>query len=102
MKREKVVSWFQVLPTWAVLGAFFLVPLGLIFLISFAPADEFGDAGKVEDLSAHIRSGDFANNYKEATGPAFMRTYSRSFWIAVATTLICLVVSYPVAYYVAV
>src|SRR5712672_4693108 len=101
MKKDSINSWLQVLPTWAVLGIFFLVPLGLIFLISFAPADEFGDAVKVEDVGAHVRSGEFANNYKEATGPAFMRTYSRSFWVAVATTVICLVVSYPVAYYIA-
>jgi spermidine/putrescine transport system permease protein len=102
MKRDSINSWLQVLPTWAVLGIFFLVPLGLIFIISFAPADEFGDPVKVEDIGAHIRSGDFANNYKEATGPAFMRTYSRSLRIAVATTIICLIVSYPIAYYIAV
>jgi spermidine/putrescine transport system permease protein len=102
MKKDVTTSWLQVLPIWAVLGSFFLVPLGLIFLISFAPADEFGDPAKVEDIGAHIRSGDFADNYREATGPAFRRTYWRSLAIAIATTAICLVVSYPIAYYIAV
>jgi spermidine/putrescine transport system permease protein len=102
MTRDTASSWLQVLPTWAVLGAFFMVPLGLIFLVSFAPADEFGDPVKVDDVAAHVRSGEYAAHYKEATGEIFRRTYWRSLGIAVATTAICLVVSYPVAYYIAV
>src|SRR3954468_950152 len=102
MARDSTSAGVQVLPTWAVLGLLLLAPLGLIFVMSFAPADEFGDATKVEDVPAYVRSGDFANNYKEAVGPAFVRTYTRSLWIAVATTAICLIVSYPVAYYIAV
>jgi len=102
MKRDTVTSWVQALPTWAVLGVFFLAPLALVLAISFVPADEFGDPVKVADVREHVRSGEFANNYREATGPAFVRTYWRSLWIAVATTAICLVVGYPVAYYIAV
>jgi spermidine/putrescine transport system permease protein len=81
---------------------FFLVPLALVLLISFAPADEFGDPVRVTDVREHVRSGEFAQNYRDATGPAFLRTYWRSLWIAVATTAICLVVAYPVAYYIAI
>jgi spermidine/putrescine transport system permease protein len=92
----------QVLPTWAVLGVFFLVPLGIIFLISFAPADEFGDPAKVDDVGAYVKSGEAMQNYRDATGPAYRRTYARSFRVAVATTIICLIVSYPVAYFIAV
>src|SRR5215212_9603462 len=102
MKNDGTSAVVQVLPTWAVLGGLLLVPLGLVFVMSFAPADEFGDAAKVDDVPAYVRSGEFANNYKEALGPSFGRTYARSLWIAVATTAICLLVSYPVAYYIAV
>jgi spermidine/putrescine transport system permease protein len=102
VRGDATRSWLQVLPTWAVLGMFFLVPLGLMFLISFAPTDEFGDPVKVESAAEHVKSGEYAANYKEAVGPAFVRTYWRSLWVALATTAICLVVSYPVAYYIAV
>jgi spermidine/putrescine transport system permease protein len=102
MKNDRTAAVVQVLPTWAVLGALLLAPLALVFLMSFAPADEFGDAAKVDDLRAYLRTGDFANNYKEAVGPAFVRTYTRSLRIAVATTILCLLISYPVAYYIAV
>jgi spermidine/putrescine transport system permease protein len=102
MKNDRTAAVVQVLPTWAVLGALLLAPLALVFLMSFAPADEFGDAAKVDDLRAYLRTGDFANNYKEAVGPAFVRTYTRSLRIAVATTILCLIISYPVAYYIAV
>ena len=74
MKRNDATSaWLQVLPTWAVLGLFFLVPLGIVFLISFAPADEFGDPAKVENFGAYVKSGEFAHNYKDAGEPAAMR-----------------------------
>jgi spermidine/putrescine transport system permease protein len=102
MSRDTLTSWLQALPTWAVLGMFFLAPLALVLVISFAPADEFGDPVRPPDVHEHVRSGEFAKNYREAVGPAFLRTYWRSLWIAVATTAICLVVAYPVAYYIAV
>ena len=102
MRRDATTATLQILPTWALLGALLLAPLALVLVMSFAPADEFGDAAKVDDLGAYVRSGDVAKNYKEALGPAFLRTYTRSLWIAVATTAICLIVSYPVAYYIAV
>ncbi len=85
------------------LGVFFLFPLVLMFLVSFAPHDDLtGDAEKVEDVRAHISSGEFLQNYKEAVEIGPMKTYWRSFWIASVTTLLCLIISYPVAYYIAV
>jgi spermidine/putrescine transport system permease protein len=98
----RATPYLQILPTWLTLGLFFLIPLSIVFTLSFRPSDEFGDPAPIEDLPAYIKSNEFTQNYKEATGPAFVRTYARSLRIAVATTIICLLVSYPVAYYIAI
>jgi spermidine/putrescine transport system permease protein len=40
-------------------------------------------------------------NYLRALDPLYLRAYWRTVWIATATTVLCAVVSYPVAYYLA-
>jgi spermidine/putrescine transport system permease protein len=92
----------QILPTWTLLGAFFLIPLAIVLLLSFRPSDEFGDPAPNEDLPTNIKSNEFTQNYREATTPPIVRPYTRSLRIAIATTIICLLVSYPVAYYIAI
>ena len=57
MRRDATTATLQILPTWALLGALLLAPLALVLVMSFAPADEFGDAAKVDDLGAYARSG---------------------------------------------
>ena len=101
MNLRAVRSWLQVFPAWAVLGVFLLVPLAILLKFSFQPADEFGDPAPVDDVRAHVASGEYRANYVEAFGPLARKTYWRSLWVAAATTAICLVVSYPAAYYIA-
>ena len=92
-------------PTWLVLGFFFLLPLLLVFLISFGRAD---DAGGVESpggptgLWRHVRSGDFLDNYRRSLEPLWLRVFGRSLWMAALTTVLCAVLGYPVAYHIAV
>jgi spermidine/putrescine transport system permease protein len=103
MGRGTVWSWVQVLPTWAVLGVFLLVPLAVLLKYSFQPVDELGlgDPAPVEDVRAYVRSGEYLANYREAFSELAVKTYWRSLWVAGATTVICLLVSYPTAYYIA-
>jgi spermidine/putrescine transport system permease protein len=102
VKIKTVQSWLQVLPTWALLGVFLVVPLVVLLKFSFQPADEMtGDPAPVEDVRAHIKSGEYLANYRAAFDKLAVTTYCRSLWVAGATTTICLVVSYPAAYYIA-
>ena len=92
-------------PTWLVLGFFFLLPLLLVLLVSFARAD---DAGGVEPLGGlgglwrHVRSGDFLDNYRRALEPIWLRVFGRSLWMAALTTVLCALIGYPAAYHIAV
>jgi spermidine/putrescine transport system permease protein len=89
-------------PTWLVLGVFFLLPLGIIFVISFAQRGAYGELKPVDDLGRYILSGEFLANYLRSFESLYLGIYWRSLWMALVTTALCLLVSYPVAYYIAV
>jgi spermidine/putrescine transport system permease protein len=88
-------------PSWNILGALFLVPLAILFFVSLHPPDDLGNSQPVNDWSRYIHSGQIFSNYRDSLAPLFVRVQLRSFWLAVATTALCLVIGYPVAYYVA-
>jgi len=73
------------------LGLFFLAPLCLIVVYSLAQRGVYGGVQWVFGLGNYIRS----------FNPLYLSVYWRSLVIAAATTIICLMVSYPVAYYIA-
>ncbi|MFN7943606.1 MAG: ABC transporter permease [Thermoanaerobaculia bacterium] len=89
-------------PTWIVLGGAFLLPLVIMLVISFAERDAYGGLKPVLDFGAYVASGDFLKNYIRSVEPVYLQIYWRSLWMAVLTTVFCLVISYPIAYYVAV
>jgi spermidine/putrescine transport system permease protein len=91
-----------VLPTWAVLGVFFLLPLVFLFLISFGQRATYGGLKPIEDLGQYILSGRFLANYARSLHPIYLQIFWRSIWMAIVTTALCLAISYPVAYYIAV
>ncbi|MEO8276361.1 MAG: ABC transporter permease [Thermoanaerobaculia bacterium] len=101
-KRRNFAAYLQALPTWVVLGVFFLLPLVIMLVISFGQRGTYGGLKPIEDVWAYISSGDFLANYKRSVEPLYLSIYWRSLWMAVLTTVLCLIVSYPIAYYIAV
>ncbi|MBW8874284.1 MAG: ABC transporter permease [Acidobacteria bacterium] len=89
------------LPTWLVLGVFFLVPLILMLGISFAERGIYGGLRSIPNLGEYLRSGAFLANYARSLDGIFLKIGWRSLWMAVATTILCIVVSFPIAYYLA-
>jgi spermidine/putrescine transport system permease protein len=71
---------------------FFAVPLGIVLAISF---------GTTDDLGAAIY-GWYPENYSRAFDPLFLPVLLRSVGYALATVVLCLVLGYPVAYYIAI
>ena len=95
-------AWPLVLPTWLLLGMFLLLPLLIILLTSFARRGPYGGTAPIDDLWRHLASGSFLYNYAQTFSPVHAKIFWRSLWMAVATTGLCLLISYPVAYYIAV
>jgi len=91
-----------VLPTWLVLGCFFLLPLVIMLVISFGQRGTYGGLKPIADLWAYFSGGEFLANYRRSIEPLYLSIYWRSLWMAIVTTVLCLVVSYPIAYYIAI
>jgi spermidine/putrescine transport system permease protein len=90
------------LPTWLVLGIFFLAPLGLMLAVSFAQRGVYGGIEPVENLGSYLRSGAFLANYLRSFETVYLKIGWRSLWMAALTTALCLIVSFPAAYYLAI
>jgi spermidine/putrescine transport system permease protein len=70
---------------------FFAVPLGIVIAISFGTTDDLGNA----------LYGWYPENYSRAFDPLFVPVLLRSVGYAVATVALCLLLGYPIAYYIA-
>ena len=81
------VFWAFVLPGGLWLALFFLVPLGLVWLIAFGERAGPADIELTWTLA----------NYRAALDPLYLGLFAKSFWVALAATAICLVASFPVA-----
>ena len=75
---------------WLVL--LFAVPLGIVLAISFGTTDDLGNA----------LYGWYPENYEQVFDPVFLPVLARSVGFALATVALCLLIGYPVAYYIAI
>jgi spermidine/putrescine transport system permease protein len=88
-------------PTWICLGGLFLLPLAILLAMSFRPPDDAGNAAPVDNWHTYITNGEVWANYRESFQPVFLPMHARSFYLAAATTVFCLLIGYPVAHYIA-
>jgi len=102
MKKETARSLLQLVPTWLVLGIFFLAPMAIMLGISFHQRGPGGIIQPIEHPGEYFSHGKFLSNYRDSLNPDYAGVYWRSLWIAVTTTLLCLLIGYPAAYYIAV
>jgi spermidine/putrescine transport system permease protein len=70
---------------------FIVAPLAIVVIVSLATRGPYGRT--VYEFTP--------SNFLRAFDPLYLRAYWRTAWIATTTTLLCAVVSYPVAYYLA-
>ncbi|MET0810189.1 MAG: ABC transporter permease, partial [Thermoleophilaceae bacterium] len=70
----------------------FVVPLGFLLAISFGYTDDLGEAVYGTSL----------DNYSRVFDPDLLPVLVRSVGFALATVVLCLLIGYPVAYYIAI
>ncbi|MEX2322913.1 MAG: ABC transporter permease [Acidimicrobiia bacterium] len=80
------------LPAWIYLTIFFAIPLGIVFVYSLGTRTSTG-ATRLEDLNF--------DSYARLAEPLVRQIAWRSLTLAVITTVLCLLVGYPFAYFVA-
>ncbi len=91
-KAESRRGFLIALPAYAYLVLFFAIPLVIVAIYSFGTRNRFGDT----ELS-----GWNLDAYRKLTEPLLRDILFRSLWLAILTTVICLVVAYPFAYFLA-
>lgn len=85
-------GFFIALPAYAYLILFFAIPLVIVMIYSFGTRNRFGDTELANwNLDA----------YRKLTEPLVRDIVLRSLWLAILTTIICLVIAYPFAYFLA-
>ena len=87
-RRNPLVFWAVNLPPSVWLVAFFLAPLTVVWLLSF---------GEKRGLVEIAITGTL-DNYARALDPLYLQIFAKSLAMAGATTLICLIVGFPVAF----
>lgn len=100
--KSPKAPYLLISPTWLVIGGFFLLPLVIMLLISFGQRATYGGLKPIADLGEYVRTGQFLANYAQSLDPLYLGIYWRSLWMAVLTTVLCLLISYPIAYYIAI
>lgn len=89
-RRKNLASWLLTTPALLWLLVFFLIPYLIVIIYSFLTPDIY-DVKFEFSLDA----------YRQALGSDYLRTFFLSFRLAVLTTLLCVLLGFPVAYYIA-
>ena len=80
--------WVLALPGTFWLTVFFIVPLGIIWLMSFGEKTSIVDIAITGTLDNYLRTTDWV----------YIRILWKSLWISALSTALCLLVAYPVAF----
>ncbi|MDO6589751.1 ABC transporter permease [Loktanella sp. D2R18] len=99
---EKLRVYTGLMPAVFVIGVFMIVPIMIIFVYSFLVAGDFGGVKPKFSTDAYVQLL-FQKNLFDVSefNPAYLIIAFRSLWIAVVTVLGCLLLGFPVAYYIA-
>jgi spermidine/putrescine transport system permease protein len=84
-------AWLLLSPAATYLIIFFMAPLAIVFVYSFLERGVYG--GVVWNFTL--------DNFQRVFDPLYFKTFMRSIYIALATTVTCLILGYPLAYFIA-
>lgn len=101
---RRQAAWTLAYPAAFWLGLFFVAPLLIVFLVSFGERTRLGTVSypalNWQNISLFFN--DYLRFFRPINGELlYLRIFGRSLWIAVLNTLICLVLGYPFAYWIA-
>ena len=95
--RARRQGIFLSLPAVVWLGIFFLLPVLIVLAISFMTPTRDGAGGQLPlTLNHYADAFDFWK-----TRPVYSTVILRSVWISLLTTLICLIMGYPLSFFIA-
>jgi spermidine/putrescine transport system permease protein len=84
-------AWLLLLPATAWLVTFFIAPLVIVLIYAFLERGTYG--GVVWQYTIE--------NFQRVFDPLYLNTFLRSVYIAITTTFFCLIIGFPLAFYIA-
>jgi spermidine/putrescine transport system permease protein len=99
---HRAAGWLGVAPAVLIIGCFMLIPIGIIAVYSFLDADPYGGVRPNFSVEAYLQlvyERDLDDTLQ--FNSAYLRIFLRSLVLAAAATMLCAVVGFPVAYFVA-
>ncbi len=95
-------NWLGTLPALAMIAVFMIVPIGIIAAYSFMEANPYGGVRMNGSLSAYVQLL-FEYDFDEVLqfDSTYLLIFLRSVILALAATLLSLVIGFPVAYFIA-
>lgn len=84
-------AWLLLLPSVSFLLVFFLIPLIIVIIYSFLERGSYG--GVVWNFTLE--------SYQRILDPLYFKTFLRSLYIAILSTFFCLLLGFPLAYFIA-
>jgi spermidine/putrescine transport system permease protein len=91
-KKASRRGFLMALPAYAYMILFFAVPLVIVLVISFSTRSSTGEA-ELRDWNL--------NSYRKLGDSLVRDIVARSLWLALLTTVICLLIAYPFCYFLA-
>ncbi len=90
-RREQLQTGLMLAPSVLLLAVFVLIPICVVFAYSFALRDPYGA----------VLPGFTFDNYRDLFQGVYLQIFVNSFYLAGMTTALCLLIGYPVAYFIA-
>lgn len=90
-RYPSIAAWLLLSPAAFWLFIFFIAPLLIVVVYSFLERGTYG--GVIWQLTFE--------NFQRVFDPLYLSTFLRSVYIAITTTFFCLLIGYPLAYYIA-
>jgi spermidine/putrescine transport system permease protein len=101
-RQERVRRFWGLFPALAIIGVFMVIPMGIVAVYSFLKANSYGGVFPEFSVAAY-RQFFFELDLDDSLlfNPAYLYIFGRSILLALVSTLLCMVISFPVAYYMA-
>lgn len=90
-RYPSLAAWILLLPATSWLVIFFISPLFIVLVYSFLERGTYGGVEWIFTLE----------NISRVIDPLYLNTFLRSVYIALLTTIFCLFIGYPLAYFIA-
>jgi spermidine/putrescine transport system permease protein len=102
MQRSSLSRWLGVTPAWVVIGIFGVLPMFIMLAISFMVQDPYGGVEWGYSHEAYVQFL-FERDLDDSLifNSIYLNIVLRSVGLAAITTILCLIVGLPVAYFIA-